>query len=739
MSTLRELELERISPHLLEILRRQGNVSLSEFQKSALRAGLMRDENIIMQTHDYDEAYKIGEIALLNQVTSNFRARGIILCQNPHQAEKRLSSVSRKCSRLGIRVTPIIRRRKATGILATRERVIVATIRSLGIAIQSQPGLLNDVKSILVERIDRIGQSNYGATLEGILVNLMGVSERVQYIATCPPVADIDDLSRWLKAEVVEDPEPEIKRIFSVKAFPSMAESLADLAEFVHYKEGQIMILCSDIDSAEELAYQLTGLDDVHEDAVLDLRLLPEDRDELTRLAQQIGGHFFDCELTDRLQDVVSRGVAFFHEGVPRIQRRMISEAWEEQVLPVLVMPTRFAIASGLRATVVFLLGAYMKDAYSDLSGQEDLTVLTELQLSDLLEKAGRPTLDKEGFGIVVVGSDAERKRVLERYFIKHEDGNISPRLGEVDSSMDDPENFQDLLLSQLCADSDGSDTPFSILDRTYWAASKRRVGITADVMSPVENANAETLIDFRTNKSTLNRAADIPDSSVRIVSVTPSKIEGLVHSGSRELWHFVTLRAAEGVSCSCEAWKYQGISRHRLCKHLVKFSKFALEDEDTRSYAASVIEQALRGLSLIDELEQEGLVVREDNRIKCTVLGGSVARLGVPVGDARQALKALSDKKGDLSSILQKLLVSRTGLSEDLIHEVLSSVPADSVEQIGKCAEHMPGVVENLLEEAQYVNSILLSLMAKDKRNELSRRSLKLQDSLMTLLEDHS
>ncbi len=699
----------------------------------------MRDENIIMQTHDFDEAYRIGEIALLNQVASNFRARGIILCQNPHQAEKRLSSLSKKCSRLGIRVTPIIRRREATGILPTRERVIVATIRSLGIAIQSQPGLLDDVKSILVERIDRIGQPNYGATLEGILVNLMGVSERVQYIATCPPVADIDDLSRWLKAEVVEDPEPEIKRIFSVKAFPSMAESLADLAEFVHYKEGQIMILCSDIDSAEELAYQLTGIDDVHEDAVLDLRLLPENRDELIRLAQQIGRHFFDCELTDRLQDVVSRGVAFFHEGVPRIQRRMISEAWEEQVLPVLVMPTRFAIASGLRATVVFLLGAYMRDVYSDLSGQEDLTVLSELQLSDVLERAGRPTLDKEGFGIVVVGSDAERRRVLERYFIKDEDRNISPRLGEVDSSMDDPENFQDLLLNQLCADSDSSDNPFSILDRTYWAASKRKVGITADLMSPVENANAETLIDLRTNKSTRTRAADIPDSSVRIVSVTPSKIEGLVHSGSRELWHFVALRAAEGVSCSCEAWKYQGISRHRLCKHLVKFSKFALEDNDTRPYAASVIEQALRGLSLIDELEQEGLVVREDNRIKCTVLGGSVARLGVPVGDARQALKALSDKKGDLYSILQRLLVSRTGLSEDLIHEVLSSLPADSIEQIGKCAEHMPGVVENLLEESQYVNSILLSLMAKDKRNELGRRSLELQDSLMTLLEDHS
>ncbi|TFF91388.1 hypothetical protein EU545_04255 [Candidatus Thorarchaeota archaeon] len=737
MSTLRELELERISPHLLEILRREGYASLSEFQKSALDSGLMRDRSIILQTHDFDEAYKIGEIALLNRVASDFRARGIVLCQNPHQAEKRLVSVSRKCNKLGIRVTPIIRRRTATGTISTSGRVIVATIRSLAIGIQSQPDLLNEVKSVLIERIDRIGQPHYGATLEEILVRIMGTPERVQYIATCPLVADMDDLSRWLKADVVEDSKAELKRIFSVKAFDSMAESLADLAEFVHYKEGQIMILCSDIDSAEELAYQLTGLDDVHEEAVLDLRLLPEDRDELTRLTQQIGRHFPDCELTENLRDVVVRGVAFFHEGVPRIQRRIISEAWEDRILPVLVMPTRFAIASGLRATVVFLLGVYMKDEYSDIAGQEEVTMISELQLSDVLGAAGRPSLDNEGFGIVVVGSKTERERVLQRYLVEGEDGNIHPRPGEVDSSMDDPENFQDLVLSQLCSTSGSPGNPFSILDRTYWASSKRRAGFTADLISPVEDANAETLIELRSSKSTRNRAEDIPDSSVRVVSVTPSKIEGLVHSGSRELWHFVTLRVAEGVSCSCEAWKYQGVSKHRLCKHLVKFSRFALDDEDTRPYAASVIEQALRGLSLIDELERDGLVVREGDQIKCTRLGDSVARLGVPVSDARQALKALSGKKGDLHSILKRLLGSRTGLSYGLISDVLSSIPAESMEEVGRCAEHMPGVVENLVEETQYVNSILLSLMSTDKRDKLSRESLELQQSLMNLLEE--
>jgi len=54
---------------------------------------------------------------------------------------------------------------------------------------------------------------------------------------------------------------------------------------------------------------------------------------------------------------MVSRGIAFVHEGVSASQRRILSNAWDDGLLPVIVMPIRFAVASGMKASLVFLMG----------------------------------------------------------------------------------------------------------------------------------------------------------------------------------------------------------------------------------------------------------------------------------------------------------------------------------------------------------------------------------------------
>jgi superfamily II helicase len=107
LSTLRELELQRVAPRLLEILRRQGLASLTKFQKDAVESEIIRGTSQLLVTHDYDEAYVIAEIALLNRVASNPRVKALVLCPNPHQAERRFQSISQKCSRLGIEATSI--------------------------------------------------------------------------------------------------------------------------------------------------------------------------------------------------------------------------------------------------------------------------------------------------------------------------------------------------------------------------------------------------------------------------------------------------------------------------------------------------------------------------------------------------------------------------------------------------------------------------------------------------------
>ncbi|MHA2160501.1 MAG: hypothetical protein ACXABE_16530, partial [Candidatus Thorarchaeota archaeon] len=347
MSTLRELELQQVAPRLLELLRRQGLASLSDFQSLALDHRIMRGNSQLLVTYDYNEAYLVGEIALLNRVASDHKARAVVLCPNPYQAEMRFQSLSQQCSRLGIEATQIIRRRDATKD-RTDGRVIVTTYTSFDIATRVTPEILDGIVYVLIDRLDLIGQPRIGASLETVLVNLMR-KPKVQYVAICPPLEDIDELSNWLNAEIVEDPKADVKVIFSVKAVEDSREAIADLTQFVQYRQGQVMVLCANISTSEELALEMAGIK--QGSAVLDLQLSPEHKDDLIYLAEDIREKYLQCKTTTDLGNTITRGVAFFHEGVGMAQRRVISAAWDDGVLPVIVMPTRFAIASGLRAS----------------------------------------------------------------------------------------------------------------------------------------------------------------------------------------------------------------------------------------------------------------------------------------------------------------------------------------------------------------------------------------------------
>ena len=730
LSTLRELEFQQVAPRLLEILRRQGLATLTRFQSASVQQGIIRGASQILVTYDYNEAYMIGEIALLNRVASDHRARAIVLCPNPHQVDRRFRSLSQKCHRLGIEASEVIRRSKAIKIGQSLGRVIVATYNSFDIASQINPEILEGVVFVLVDRLDLIGQPRIGARLETVLVTMLG-RPNIQYAAICPPLEDVENLGKWLDAEIVRDPKVDVKLIFSVKTFENSDDSLTDLTEFVVHRQGQVMILCSNIVTCEELALQLTGIETGDKTTALDMRLSPEYRDDLRHLSFEIGKRYPQCETTKKLSSVIPKGVAFIHEGVGVSQRREISEAWESDLLPVIVMPTRFAIASGLRATVVFLMGVFMQELGKKVPQEDAVSMLSEWQLSDVLEAAGRRGIDNEAFGIVVVDNEAERLRVIGKFFEKDAKGNLVPQLGEVDSMMDEPENVQDLVLRQLCGKSKGDEDPFSVIDRTFWGSSSLVTDISQ--AEDQDEAIVENLLIRRSTRSTFSRAKDIPNKSVKFTSVRPDKIEGLVHSGSREIWHYTTLRAKEGVSCSCESWKYQGIRKHRLCKHLIKFAQFALNEDDTKPYAAGVILQALRGLEVYDELEADKLIARDKDGVRCTERGEDVAVLGIPVKDAKRVMKAIADEKSDLKTILSNIVLARSMIPKQVVQRVLSKLPSKEIEEV-VCEDDMPGIVENCIEELEYLNSILLKLL--DSKHSARKESEKLEKSLQLLLE---
>ncbi len=734
MSTLKELEMERISPRLLEVLRRQGLSYLTQFQQNAVEGRIMQGRSQILVTHDFDEAYQIAEIALLNIVASDFRSKIVILCPNRHHVEKRLYSIGHKCRRLGIEVTSLTQKRHAIGREVRAGRVIIGTYSSLDIALRTNPQMFEGLQGVLVDRLDLIGQPGIGARLESVLVTVMGSEEDIQYVSICPSVEDLDELSSWMDAAIIEDPKEDIRRIYSVKDFSNMYDSLTELTEFVHFQRGQIIILCSNIDRCEKIAADLAGIGD-EKHPKLDLRLTPEQRDDLREISSDVMKHFIKSELTTRLALHISRGVTFIHEGVSRSQRRVISSAWEEGVIPVMIMPTRFAIASGFRATVVFLIGVFTQEVGDDLSETTDLRMLSEWQLSDVLNSSGRRGHDNEAYGIVVVDKEIEKQRVIAKYFRTNRDGSISPILGEVDSLMDNPLNLQDLALVSLCGKGRRTESLFSVIDRTYWAAGHHMSRLSDSDLLPADDTSVDDLISMRATKATIKRAEEIPDKSVKLVSVTPTKIAGLIRSSSRELWHYVVLKSEEGVSCSCESWKYQGLRKHRLCKHLVKFADYSIDNVDSKPYALSVLRTALWGLEIVGELDKDDLLQPEGKTMRCTKMGSKVAMLGIPVKEARTILKEISNKNKNSKSMLSSIINTNRGLPKRIIQYVLDSVPVNRIEDLLIDGEVAPGIVENCIDEILYSLDMILTLEDGVLEKKVRKEFEKLQENIRSIV----
>jgi superfamily II helicase len=690
---------------------------LTKFQADAVEGGITRGTSQILLTRDYEEAYTIAEISILNKVASNFRARVLVICPNPHLAEVSHSSINQKCSRLGIETTAITRRRVATDPELKIGRVVVSTFRALTIALRTHPEILEDLECVVTERLDFIGHQGVGAYLESALVTLKGHSDNLQYISICPPVANLDELSSWLMSEVVEDKKDDINRIFSVRAFENVNESLADLAEYTQAKRGQVMILCANEMDSEVLASTLAGLQKDDDSGTLDFNLTLGHQDELIELSEQVSNLYPECDTSALLGQMLSRGVAFFHSGVSKAQRRIISNAWEDGLLPVLVVPTRFAIPGNLKASSVFVMGVYMEDVRKGENDDERLSLLSEWELTDVLQSAGRSGIDNRAFGIVVVADENERQRVISKYFEREDDSSINPRLGEVDSCMDNPENIQDLVLGQICSLETSDEDPFSILNRTFWAASNAADSIT-EAGEATPKVRTKNLISMRATKSIITRASEITDSSVKLVSVNPKKVEGLIHSASRDLWHHVILRAQEGVSCTCESWKYQGIRKHRLCKHLVKFMNYSVEKDDISQYASALIDQSLRGLEILDDLENGGLVYSKGKAHECSDTGKSVTMLGIPVSVAKRVMKELSKQDAELRSILLEVAAARTSVPRKVWKRILEATVPGVKGDIELCDDDIPGVVENCLEEIHYLNTILEGLVDKKRKS---------------------
>ena len=111
----------------------------------------------------------------------------------------------------------------------------------------------------------------------------------------------------------------------------------------------------------------------------------------------------------ERLSRCVKKGVAFHHAGLTAKQKELIEENFRKGVIKIIAATPTLAMGVDLPA---------FRSILKDLRryGHRGLDYIPVLEFLQMAGRAGRPNFDSEGQAIIIAVSDADKKKLFERY-----------------------------------------------------------------------------------------------------------------------------------------------------------------------------------------------------------------------------------------------------------------------------------------------------------------------------------
>ncbi len=158
----------------------------------------------------------------------------------------------------------------------------------------------------------------------------------------------------------------------------------------------------------------------------------------------------------ERLAKCVKKGIAFHHAGLTHKQKEIIEDSFRNGMIKIICCTPTLAFGLDLPAFRVLL---------KDLKryGHRGYTWIPVLEAHQMFGRAGRPSYDKEGQAICIAATEAEKKKIHERYILGKPE--------EIYSKLAVEPVLRTYLLSLIAADF--VNTKKDILDffkKTFWA-----------------------------------------------------------------------------------------------------------------------------------------------------------------------------------------------------------------------------------------------------------------------------
>ena len=482
--------------NLVSDLERQGYTDLYPPQQDCVENGLFEGKNLLLTTPTAS-GKTLAAIMAAGKIILEGRGKVVYLAPLRALASEKFEDLKtlealQKENGDNVRVLISTGDYDSSGESLGVGDVIVLTNERFDSVLRHGVSWLDDVKLFIADEVHLIGEGRRGPTLEMILARVLSLAQDAQTLALSATITNSKDLATWLGAKLIDASWRPVKLQEGILHHNEIRFADGSLRKITSTGRGVVIDAAVDIlkDGGQSLIFAETRRRAVSLSSkaaeVVHRLLTPREVATSKELAAEILEAGEETELSRKLSQVVSEGVAFHHAGLSAEHRKIVERGFRERILKILTATPTLAAGVNLPARRVVLGSLYRYDA--EYGGQAPISVLDYKQMCG---RAGRPKYDDVGETILIANSDMEAEEIFYTY-VKGKPEPIHSQLSNI------PALRTHLLSAIASLPGVNMGDIEEIFLKTLFAAQNRRATVSSRINSALQYLLIEKLIEKR-------------------------------------------------------------------------------------------------------------------------------------------------------------------------------------------------------------------------------------------------
>ncbi|MFX0072024.1 MAG: DEAD/DEAH box helicase, partial [Candidatus Hermodarchaeota archaeon] len=442
---------------ILRVLFELKIFKLRDIQKEAIKKGLFFQKSFLVCAPSGSGKTLIGELCIINNIFQNFD-KSVYLAPFKALAMEKYYHFKKCYEKFGVKIVLSIGDYELNDYHLENAHIIITTYEKMDSILRNffDREWIFEISTVVIDEIHIIGENDRGPRLESLIVRLNEFLHNPQIIGLSATIANPEFLNSWLsslgnKTNLILSNSRPVPLHFRVEMAQNKNLRIEKLIKGILNKDGQVMVFLNKRKSTQQLALSLSKL---VEKSLKDSEL--RNCKYIEERLKKIKGN------NSELRNVMKKGVAFHHAGLLPKEKKIIEDYSRKKIIKVICCTTTLSAGVNIPTRVVIIkdFKKYIISGYKiknfigyheNGDGFSFFKPFSANEIFQMLGRAGRPGLDKIGYGVILVNNIEEKMWVEDNFFQRNpKEKKYQPRYNNLISGLNNVNTLKEQVLLRI-------------------------------------------------------------------------------------------------------------------------------------------------------------------------------------------------------------------------------------------------------------------------------------------------